>query len=250
MNKKLNRIKLFGERNTGTIYLMKLLKFNNYIYSGTENRIYAHIFMRLPYKEKSLDFYFFLMRKFNLGWKHKELDNIPFMKKRLLDNEKIVFLIIVKNPYSWLLSLHKNPYHSLGSKKQSFEDFLLTPWQTVRRESRRESYNNPIDMWNKKVESYLKFEKQFNTHIVKYEELLLNPIHELKEISTALDLNEATSFPRNFVKSTKEKKKNNKYYQDYYGKERWKDKLTEENVKFINKFLSKDLMQHFNYNVL
>ncbi len=35
-----------------------------------------------------------------------------------------------------------------------------------------------------------------------------------------------------------------------YGSELWKEKLTQEHINFINKYLDKELMQAFDYKLL
>ena len=125
----LNRIylKIFGERNTGTNYLQQLIKENLdvHLLPGSSpvwiNKLQSHLFG----KNWLNDFYFSLTFKSNLGWKHRLLKLDDFT----IDNVKDVFFItLTKNPYSWLLSLYRRPYHHYNSKTQSFSEFLISPW--------------------------------------------------------------------------------------------------------------------------
>ena len=84
------KVKVFGERNSGTIYLEKLLVKN--------------------FKVDIADY-------FTLGWKHRlaphkeELDKIE---------DDIIYLILVKNPYAWLRSMHRKPYHQEQLKQTQY----------------------------------------------------------------------------------------------------------------------------------
>ena len=105
-------MKVFGERNSGTIYLYLLIREN----------------FGLQYLGHHWDSIF--------GWKHDIVDpakiaNDPYIAQRTL------FLHIYKNPYSWAISMHKKPHHMYhtgyinGNKKtpRKFDDFLKYPWQ-------------------------------------------------------------------------------------------------------------------------
>lgn len=248
MRKK--KIKIYGERNTGTNFLSKLidLNFDCKLLSGTVPSNLNRIIKKVKGTENIKDKYFKITEKNNLGWKHREIDKM-FLRNLNQLNEDVGFLTLTKNPYSWLLSLYNRPYH-YKDEKPSFEKFLEKPWKTVGRETILQEYANPIEMWNIKTRSYLSLEKQFKVYPIKYEDLLLDPIKELHKISLNLELNTKKEFPVNFNKSTKDSDKNSNYYKDYYGNEKWRLKLEENHISIINTHLDNYLLERFNYSML
>ena len=110
----INRVKIFGERNTGTNYLSKLIASNLLvkIKRGTVPKISP-----FALNEFTKDLFFFLSKKCNLGWKHSYIDyDIALLKE--VEEYKTAIITLTKNPYSFLLSLYKNPYHSFYNPLQ------------------------------------------------------------------------------------------------------------------------------------
>ena len=145
-------IKLLGERNSGTNYLQKLIELNVDVdvLPGTAP---PYVFRFFPKSEFACDAYFMLTGTSNLGWKHAIA---PFGNELVRIQERypnLLFVTITKNPYSWLLSLHRHPYHQ-RSAIGDFEEFLQSPWPTVKRERHPNPFPNPIIMWNEKNSSY------------------------------------------------------------------------------------------------
>ena len=244
----MKKIKVFGERNTGTNYLSALLalNFKVKICQGTlPKKISRFLWI---FKEKVIDLYFRIFRN-NLGWKHRELDKyyINSIKKQAID---INFITITKNPYSWLLSLYNRPYHSFNSKDISFHEFLKTRWYTLKRESSVQFYNNPIDMWNKKNGSYISLNKHARALNLTYENILTNPSTELMKIQSHFNFKITDNFPVNFNQSTKDGNKNRSFYINYYGKEKWKEKLSPKDIEVINEYLDPDVIKYFDYKKL
>lgn len=244
-------IKIFGERNTGTNYLSALLdiNFGVNLLRGTVPKTLNKIFHFLPHPENLRDIYFSSTSQSNLGWKHREIINPENLINSKLA-KRTVFITLTKNPYSWLLSLYKRPYHQSIQSDQSFESFLTTKWVTNKRESNRNEYKNPIDLWNIKNLSYLSLGNEFNVMHIKYEDLLKNPEILLNKLATDFNLKLKNETIVNFESSTKDKSKDNSYYKNYYGKELWKNKLTKESIEIINKQLDSYLMDYFDYKFL
>ena len=92
------RVKIFGERNTGTNYLKQLIadNFEVDILKGTISK--GSIF---TFREWTKDLFFSFTKSNNLGWKHSKVDT------DLLRNttQKTFIITLTKNPYSFLLSL-------------------------------------------------------------------------------------------------------------------------------------------------
>lgn len=94
-------IKIYGERNTGTNYLKQLLdKHLPNLERQTKVKFsIASSSILVSYKK--------YMKQ--LGWKHRLVD-MNFLESLHLEKNNVLILTLTKNPYSWLLSLHKRPY--------------------------------------------------------------------------------------------------------------------------------------------
>lgn len=207
-------VKIYGARNSGTIFLEWLVNKNLDV--------------------KTLDTY-------DLGWKHRVAPVEEELTKKMKDD--VVFLCLVKNPYSWLLSMHKRPYHHESLRGLSFLDFVKYSYG---------DYRNPTIMWNVKNDSYLKLKEFVRNHeIVKYEDILKDPNKFLDELSEKYDI-EKPAFYKNInnLLTNKHGIKHQKFHKEYYLHERWRMKLRHEHVELINKFLDKDLMEKLNYTFL
>ena len=94
---KIDSVKIFGERHTGTNALSLFIREN------------------FDLKFKYYEF---------LGWKHrlapKKVEWIKY------DTNNILFIFLFRNPYTWLNSMYKEPYyhHYLKINDRSFEEFL------------------------------------------------------------------------------------------------------------------------------
>ena len=248
MQKKL--LKLYGERNTGTNYLEKLisLNFNVKQLKGTVPRI--PLLKKINKNEKLKNIYFDLFSTVNLGWKHTYIDE-SLLKKKLSSNHKIGIILLVKNPYSFLLSLHKKPYHNPLKKLLVFEDFIVSDWKTQKRENLDINKINPVQLWNTKMDNCIEIKKIFNEHVIliKYEQLVSNPADVINAISDQFGLIKPDKF-KNYKRSTKSVYKDYKYYADYYTNEKWRNDLNEESIKKINKYLNFQICKKLGYSVI
>lgn len=220
-----SQIKIYGERNTGTNYFHKILaiNFEINILTGTVPKNMDRVISKMPtpINELTRDAYFLFTINSNLGWKHREIDHFNKSRKNSTAKET-KFITITKNPYSWLLSLYRRPYHNADMRKLTFQEFLQTEWKTVRRETARKKYINPIELWNCKNKSYLDLDGEFDVLHVKYEDLLNKPEDIIRNISSEFKLTLLNEGVSNYEKSTKDSDKNNSFYKDYYGNELWK----------------------------
>jgi len=251
-----NIIKIYGERHTGSNYFENLLMCNLEvkILNGTVPYKVSKLY---PGSELLKDFYFLLTYKYNLGWKHSMAPTIDLLER--LGKRDVIFLVLTKNPYSWLLSLYRKPYHQKGSKLTTLKEFLVTPWKTVGRgRYKKKQFENPIQIWNKKNESYLKLNGTSRCLNIKYEDLLSEPEQIISHISQTFNIRKKHEIVEHLTKSytgfsgsvNEEKEKNNSYYRDYYLNEKWQNELDEECINIINKELNMTLMEQFEYKKL
>ena len=243
-------IKIYGERNTGTNYLLKLLRRNLEV---DLLRGVVPWYVRIPFPQSELarDLYFAVTSRWNLGWKHC-LAPLPAAVRALRGHsDNLLFVTLTKNPYSWLLSLYRHPHHyrrELGT----FQQFLTAPWATVRREKTVSEYPNPIIMWNEKNTAYLRLAAEMPTANLKYEDLLADPEQTLVQLATRYSIKRSRPDFANVIASTKEREgaKDFSYYQNYYLHEQWRAELQALALHTINKYLDFDLMRQFGYKKL
>ena len=181
-------IKIYGERNTNTNYISKLIQLNLNVQEvpGVVPPHIQHLQETLPGKELVKDLYFYLTYKHNLGWKHTCVKPVTALKKYNILANDISFLTITKNPYSWLLSLHRNPYH-LYCGKPDFETFLVTPLKTIGRDNCSKTLRNPMELWNVKNASYLQL-TELNCLNITTESIFENPKTVVNKIGTQFSI--------------------------------------------------------------
>lgn len=244
-------IKIYGERNTNTNYMSQLVKLNlnTQELPGVVPRHIMKLQKIFPGKKLVRDTYFYLTYKHNLGWKHSCVKPVAVLKKYGIVDTNLCFVTITKNPYSWLLSLYRRPYHQRYSKKPDFETFLKTPWHTAARDNTKRTLTNPIELWNIKNFSYLQL-AELNTLNITTESIFEDPKAVIDKISGQFSITKLSSDFINFEKSTKDKSKDSNYYRDYYLNEKWRDKLSKEAISIINESLNKTIMNAFGYELL
>jgi hypothetical protein len=247
------KIKLFGERNTGTNALLQMLKTNSKseFYPGTmselssiaskEIALLQKLGLSAIKKEEMIDKVFFGRGPLE-RWKHSATNfNID-----QLDESKFIFT--VRDPMSWLVSLFKNPYHILIDKPDNLVSFAEVKWRTLGRENVVLNFYKPLDLLQEKLKSYLGLmeqleKKNFMYKVVKFEDFVVNQHATFDSLRTFLDV-PSLNFVE-FTASTKEKTKDSKYYASYYANQIWKDEFPE--VLTIKNTISKELLSTFGY---
>jgi hypothetical protein len=243
---KPRKVKIYGERNTGTRYLAKLLVRNLDVelLDGAAPWVLRKLFGS---NEAARDLYFRASYRRNLGWKHAMAPS-PEQLWRLAV-EDVLFITLTKNPYAWLLSLHRRPYH--GHTAASFADFVQARWPAVGRENSPGGYANPVVLWNEKNRSYLNLGRAACAHNLRYEDLVCDPETVIAGLAQAFDLPRKRAHFQNVDESTKpEPDKRFGDYRSYYLEERWRSKLDPTVLPLINAHLDEALMAHFGYQMV
>ena len=116
----INKIKIYGERNSGTNFLGQLLKSNlinvSYFHPG-------HATGKLSDGS---------------GWKHGK-PNFDFFKST---SDTTLFIFLIRDLESWLASMYKCPYHiSFGEGENDFLTNKLQVWNTD--DQGHDMYTNP-----------------------------------------------------------------------------------------------------------
>ena len=207
---KINSIKVFGERHTGTNAI-------GYFVGKNFNLKFLHY-----------DF---------LGWKHRLAPKKDEWLK--FDVQNCLFIFCIRNPYSWIQAMHREPYydHYPKIKDLSFQEFV---------QFSIEDYENCIEMWNQKNDSYFRMSNEVpNSIIVNVEDFHADQNTFHKNLT---DLLNCQDFP--LIKMN-----------DYVNGRGWHEKkdiasslevpeLDRSLVKTINSFLSLETMKKCNYKLL
>ncbi|QEP42037.1 hypothetical protein D5085_02105 [Ectothiorhodospiraceae bacterium BW-2] len=250
-------LKLYGERNTNTNYLTKIIELNLNVeqLEGTLPKRKTRLYKNKNWlkKEAVIDEYFDINFNKNLGWKHsKVLDRECLLSYDIVNDNEILFVTVTKNPYSWLLSLYRNPYHQYyKNKPRSFYEFLTTEWKTVSRENVNcSSLVSPVDLWNIKNRSYINKGGMRFINLIT-EDMFRSPKLIVDTIFSGMSSIEKKTFDFvNFNKSTKDKNKDGDFYRKYYLDEIWKKDLNKQSIEYINSRLDYGLMEYFGYDIL
>ena len=127
---KINSIKVFGERHSGTNAI-------GYFAGKNFNLKFQHY-----------DF---------LGWKHRLAPKKDEWSK--FEVENCLFIFCMRNPYSWIRAMHREPYydHYPQIKDLSLESFV---------QFSIEDYENCIAMWNQKNDSYFRMSEEAPNSII------------------------------------------------------------------------------------
>jgi hypothetical protein len=246
------RIKMYGERNTNTNYMSRLIELNLDAQEipGIAPPIVMALQKILPGNELVRDIYFNLTFNHNLGWKHSCVAPLETLSRSRIVDSDLAFITITKNPYTWLLSLHRRPYHQYYSDSPSFETFLRRPWKTIARDNvGSATLKNPIELWNIKNRSYLQLNGDTALNITS-ESIIESPDNIIDKISNRFGIQRRSAAFIDFNRSTKDKGKDANYYRDYYLNERWRREISSEAFEIINQSVDRQLMSHFDYTFL
>lgn len=206
----INSIKIFGERHSGTNAI-------GYFAGKNFNLKFQH--------------YNFL------GWKHRLAPKKNEWFK--YDVDSCLFIFCLRNPYSWLQSMHKEPYydHYPKMKELSFKEFI---------QFSIEDYENCIAMWNQKNESYFRMAEEVpNSIVIRVEDFHGAQANSHSEIQSLLNKGEFPFVPMN----------------DYVNGRGWHEQnnisaslaiptLDAELIDIINSSLSMEIMKKCNYTPL
>ena len=220
-------VKVIGERNTGTNFLVELINSNtdliNLIHpdkSRCRSKL-KQLISRYPELKKSALSRKMVMERLidaerendfhnNFGWKHAAINTQRMQESSLF--EDTLFLCLIRNPWRFVSALHRRPYNYLPKAKKKLESFIQSPLLTNNRDGLQESIlANPVDLWNKKVASYQKFQliHPERVKIIYYEELIIDIDNFLRMLAPFCQLSEQINIP---FSSTK---KDNKTFSDY-----------------------------------
>ncbi|MEL6957328.1 MAG: hypothetical protein AAGL89_00085 [Pseudomonadota bacterium] len=255
-------LKIYGERNTGTNYLTALMEsnFEALILSGRVDDRYwpVRVTRRLrrywpqvahKLHESARDRYFSRTFHHNLGWKHMNPDPQRIGDEAL---KSVRFVMVVKNPYAWLCSLFKRPYH-VGAKDVQFSDFLNRRLDVMeRRENIGPNQLTPVEVWNAKIRGYRELVVAADhAMIVSYEDFLRDEQRMLSTVAQTLQIPQKSIYvPIGGGIKRDDADLTTNYYADFYLNERWRDNLTAAHIEQINALLDDELVKSVGYEMI
>lgn len=256
------RIKIYGERNTGTNYLTTLLERNvdaDLLPGRVDDTDLRTVVTRrlrqfMPglahaWHEAARDRFFEATFSKNLGWKHMNPDPARIGAEALND---VRFVMLVKSPYAWLLSLYQRPYH-VGVRENRFEDFLEQPLTVMeQRENTGSRPLTPTEVWNHKMQGYKILQKAArHAVIVRYEDFLVDEQGALAKLAQDLGVERSGAYvPVDTGVKEQDHAISHADYVDYYLRERWRKKLSKGAVERINATLDLDLVRELGYTLV
>jgi hypothetical protein len=227
MSNHIKYFKIYGQQRTGTNYISTLL-LNNFLDTN--------IFMNLG------------------GWKHGNLIEYPdcielvntvdTTTKNNIEIDKIIdlfknnnvnFLVIIKNPYMWINSM------SIYKKQQITSSFVI----------------EYITIWNDIYSNYKYYIENEIAYLVKYEELLEQPIETLDKIKKKFNLiqkNTEYIIENNILLANDDynigKIKNRIFNKNKYIKPNIYKYLSNDIIQFINENIDISLLKYYNYDLV
>lgn len=161
------RIKVFGERNSGTNLLIQLLQQVPQldVLPGGSPQWLRRTLRHCPQRtrEAALDRWDQHVYPQTLGWKHAFITDDT---ARRLHQSGTACVALVKHPLSWLVSLRLNPYHLRADGVGGLAHIKL----------RRERLPNPVedigDLWRIKHSRYVDLADRGLLQILRFEDLI------------------------------------------------------------------------------
>lgn len=260
------KVKLFGERNTATRALKQMLiKADSVTLAlapdeqarAQEQRALADVTADIQ------DSYKFEWRRLYLDasrdtgvphdapfrlWKHAS----PFWHDDYAhDDVSVIFM--VRNPYSWALSMARKPYHMKAPRTADFEQFLSRPWLSERRDNCPILLRSVLHLWNHKLAAYQRFAMRARNagvrcQFIRFEDFLADPSLALGQALWVMGI--PPTGLEAVATSTKDASQRLSDLQDYYLTEGWRMRLTQATVRKVNAEINWGLADTFEYPCL
>ena len=226
MKEDIQRIQIFGQRCSGTNFLEKLLLEN---FSSIEIGNYY-------------------------GFKH--LWNAK-LKRPIREGDGIKIIIIVRNPYDWLRSVHREPHHCPQLMARPLDVFIDEPlkayksknwnnhnreirFSTINEENLIEFFPNFIECRNAKMATFSNLINDYPfIYSINYEDLRDRTESELIKIGESLNLDRKSSFkPVSAYKGSGKDYKAKKYI-----------RISKSSLSRINQSLNWNIENRFGYSL-
>lgn len=257
-------VKVFGERNTGTRALLQMLRRSGEVSlrmagagSVAEQRRRAELEARIS-------------EQFTGAWRKLYMDALRDNLRHRTDplvtwkhaapewhqsfaEERANVIFMVRNPYSWALSMVRRPYHIAGRRPAGLEELLTRPWLTQRRDNTGILLPDVMALWHAKLDAYRRFAVQakvhgVNTSVLNFEDFVADPV--ASATAALRNCGIASENLRLARRNTKDSEQRLSEIQAYYAREGWRADLTHASVAMINARMDWDLAGEFGYRRL
>ena len=258
----LSKVKVFGERNTGTNFLNQLLARN------TDLQILAHgsndisrqklkdikqsairigsadklspqvnrlVLNRLIDEQRKLEY------ADNFGWKHSRVlvDDI----EKSPHKNSTLFIFLVRNPWRFVSALHRRPYNLFPAPRpgSSLNSFVESQFLANERDNMPGLIvNNPVEFWNEKVKSYFDCCEALDNAFICYYENIVTAVDEfMAAIAPVCNVSKEIHIPN---KSTKN---DNKIFGQYR-----QEVLSYDPLKILGDDVYSKILDRIDVNVL
>ena len=193
-----SRIKVFGERGTGTNFVTQMIHANFKVEvllqpatSDAAGVAKLKVPGLRPKRHKEIEQYIEdhqHLRGLGTfgGWKHACLTDRVF--ERLVGAETTLFICVLRHPALWAKSFHREPFATFLEPDQDLATFLRHPWVTRFRDEVPDLIlDSPAMLWRLKNQSYLdQANARANVMIVRHEDLLRDHESVLQQFSGLL----------------------------------------------------------------
>ncbi len=159
-------------------------------------------------------------------------------------------VIMLRDPYSWLLALARRPYHIKGPNADTLEAFAARPWMTERRERLPAVLSSPLDIWTRKARATLTYAQAakdaglpFAT--VRFEDFVQAPTDVAADAFRSLGLDPPPLKRRDA--NTKAGEASLAELQRYYRERHWLRRFSRETVARVNARVDWDAARALGY---
>ncbi len=247
-------IKVFGERHTGTRAVIQMLyehacaaqKFDTSTAYGpvfTRKKRWNKGFDKELYKDAIED-----IRRRNDGgvgtWKHAA----PVIDGSYAAQNRAV-LFLVRDPYSWMVSFFRKPYHARPPTPPQMEAFLQQPWATVQRDNLAAMLPSPMALWSEKLRAYRAFLQAapVPAGVLHFEDFVLDPVAALGAAMQGVGV--APEGLRGLARPTKSWGLSETERVAHYKTEAWKAEISPSAAALIAGLVDWDVAGYFGYEM-
>lgn len=249
-------VKIFGERNTSTNALYKVIEQNSKsrVAPSTIDEVSPNLYSLIRYgsrikmphqvREMIIDYAFPKTTAID-SWKHTTTNF-----KNVDDLQDVHVIFCVRHPASWILGLYRKPYHIYEKNYNDLYSFLATRWKTVGRERLHNATTSATEIYNLKLESYstlknMLSENKISYSVVRHEDFAVNQLEVFQKIAPYLDQPTEKFHPLEV--STKDKSKDSEYYKEYYGEKLWVKDIDKKSLDKINNEIDWHQLSSYEY---
>lgn len=256
------RIKVFGERSTGSRAVQRMIRETPGLTAPPQSREERAARVAMRARAKSLT------RGLGSPWRSLYRDALKDEVARsagplsqwkhaapVFDNvfvsSRTSVLFLVRDPYSWSLALYRNAHHYWGEPPSTLAKFLRRPWLSLGRDATEAVLASPVELWNAKVSAYQRFRAEaaaygVDTAVLTFEAFVADPKAAFLGALSAMDITGID--PVYDDAPTKAAGLSGADRRAYYQSEAWRRDLRPGDIELINAHLDWSLAAEFGYN--